>query len=255
MCHPWAEPATGHGVHAVMTECFTLPRRPAAPIAGSHDTFPVGRIFCIGRNYAAHAREMGMDAREEPFFFCKFADALVPGGGTIPYPPETANLHFEAELVVAIDKEGAAVPERDALGLVFGYATGLDMTRRDLQFAARDKGRPWDTGKNFAYSAPLAAIRPVADGGHILAGAIRLTVNGALKQDGDVGDMIWNCAETIAYISRFERLMPGDLIYTGTPAGVGAVLPGDRIDVSIDGLVPLHVTIGPAQATREALLF
>ena len=236
-----------------MTTCFTLPPRPVSAIEGSSQSFPVGRIFCIGRNYAAHAAEMGMDAREAPFFFTKWAETLVPGGGTVPYPPETKDYQFEAELVIAIGREGAAVAVAQALDLVFGYAAGLDMTRRDLQFEARAKSRPWDCGKNFAYSAPLAAIRPVADSGHVREGAIRLTVNGAIRQDGNVADMIWNCAEIIAYLSRFERLLPGDLIYTGTPAGVGPVQPGDVIEVSIAGLQTLRVTIGAA--LKEAVLF
>ena len=232
-----------------MPHIFTLADRPAAAIAGTTDTFPVRRIICIGRNYEAHAREMGSNPdREAPFFFTKWADDLVPNGATIPYPPETANYHFEAELVIAIGKEGAKVSEADALDLVFGYAVGLDMTRRDLQLEARDKGRPWDVGKNFAFSAPLAAISPVAAVGHLTAAPIRLTVNGAVKQDADIVDLIWNCAEQIAYISRFDRLLPGDLIYTGTPAGVGAVVAGDVIDVTIAGLEPLRVTIGEKEA-------
>ena len=232
-----------------MPHVFALPERPAAAIAGTDATFSVGRIFCIGRNYAAHAREMGKDPdREAPFFFTKWADALVPSGATIPYPPETANYQYEAELVIAIGKEGAGVAENEALNLVFGYAVGLDMTRRDLQFEARDKGRPWDAGKNFAFSAPMSAIRPVTDGGHISAAPIRLSVNGEVKQDADIADLIWDCAETIAYLSRFERLLPGDLIFTGTPAGVGAVAPGDVIDVTIEGLQPLRVTIGRKEA-------
>ena len=232
-----------------MTDVFDLPERPTAVIVGTDDVFPVGRILCIGRNYEAHAREMGKDpSREAPFFFTKFANALTPNGATIPYPPETANYHFEGELVIAIGKEGAAVAEADALDLVFGYAVGLDMTRRDLQLEARDKGRPWDTGKNFAFSAPMAAITPVADVGHLAKAPIRLTVNGVVKQDADIADLIWDCAETIAYVSRFERLLPGDLIFTGTPAGVGAVVPGDVIDVTITGLTPLRVTIGQKEA-------
>ena len=231
-----------------MANVFTLPERPAAAIAGSHDRFPVGRIICIGRNYEAHAREMGKDPnRDAPFFFNKWADALVANGATVPYPPETANYHFEAELVIAIGKEGASVPEAQALGLVFGYAVGLDMTRRDLQLDAREKGRPWDAGKNFAFSAPMAAIRPVAEG-HVSSGPIRLSVNGVVKQDADIADLIWDCAETIAYVSRFERLLPGDLIFTGTPAGVGAVVPGDVIEVTIEGLEPLRITIGEKEA-------
>ncbi len=232
-----------------MSHVFTLLERPAAAIAGTDDTFPVGRIFCIGRNYAAHAREMGTDPnREAPFFFTKWAAALVPNGATVPYPPESANYHFEAELVIAIGKEGAKVSEANALELVFGYAVGLDMTRRDLQLDAREQGRPWDTGKNFAYSAPMAAISRVADVGQMVNAPIRLTVNGDIKQDADIADLIWDCAETIAYVSRFERLLPGDLIFTGTPAGVGAVVPGDVIDVTIEGLVPLRVTIGDKEA-------
>lgn len=232
-----------------MTDLFVLPPAPTVPIEGRSEQFPVGRIFCVGRNYAAHAREMGRDPdREPPFFFTKFAGAIVPGDSTIPYPPETANYHFEAELVIAIGGEGAMVSADDALGLVYGYAVGLDMTRRDLQLDAREKGRPWDTGKNFAWSAPIAAIRPVETGGHITAGPIRLTVNGAVKQDADIADLIWDCQETIAYLSRFERLLPGDLIYTGTPAGVGPVLPGDVMEVTIADLTPLRVEVGPKEA-------
>ena len=226
-----------------MPYAFDLPERPGVPISGSTATFPVRRIFCIGRNYAAHAREMGKDPnREPPFFFTKFPDAVVPLGGPVPYPSETANYQYEAELVIAIGTEGAGISQAAALELVFGYAVGLDMTRRDLQFEARDKGRPWDTGKNFAYSAPIGPIRPVAQG-HISSGPIRLAVNSVTKQDADIADLIWNCAETIAHISCFERLLPGDLIYTGTPAGVGPVVPGDVIDVTIAGLEPLRVTI------------
>lgn len=227
---------------------FILPPRPRARIVGG-GVFPVRRIFCIGRNYAAHAREMGKDSdRESPFFFTKWADDLVPGGGEIPYPPQTKNYHFEAELVIAIGKERAAVPVAEALELVFGYAVGLDMTRRDLQFEARDQGRPWDSSKNFSFSAPLGSIRPVSAGGHVASGLIRLTVNGEVKQSADVSDLIWDCAECIAHISRFERLLPGDLIYTGTPAGVGPVVPGDVIDATIDGLEPLRVTVGAIAA-------
>lgn len=232
-----------------MMSLFTLSPRPLMPIEGRSELFPVRRLFCIGRNYAAHAREMGKDPdREAPFFFMKFAESVVPDGSTLPYPPETTNYHFEAELVIAIGKEGARVPVEEALSLIYGYAAGLDMTRRDLQFEARDKGRPWDTGKNFAFSAPLGAIRPVETGGHLSSGAIKLRVNSEVRQDADISDLIWNCEETIAYVSRFERLLPGDLIYTGTPAGVGAVKPGDQIEVTIAGLQPLRVTIGEPEA-------
>ena len=231
---------------------FTLPERPAVEIEGG-GFFPVRRIFCVGRNYAAHAREMGRDPdREPPFFFTKWADDLVPGGGDIPYPPETNDYQYEAELVVAIGREGAAVTAAKALELVFGYAVGLDMTRRDLQFQARDKGRPWDSSKNFAFSAPIGAIRPVEGHGHLTEGSICLKVNGATRQAGDVADMIWSCAETIAHMSRFERLLSGDLIYTGTPAGVGPVKSGDVLDVVIDGLQPLRVTIVEREAVFTA---
>ena len=227
---------------------ITLPARPTALVEGTESGFPVGRIFCIGRNYAAHAREMGMDERESPFFFTKWAEDLVPGGGAIPYPPATSDYQFEGELVIAIGKPGAAVAASDALDLVYGYAAGLDMTRRDLQAEAKDHGRPWDAAKNFAFSAPLGAIRTVAAGGHVTGSAIRLSVNGAVRQTGNVADMIWKGHEIIAHLSRFERLLPGDLIYTGTPAGVGPVLPGDVIDLAIDGLQPLRVTIGGLEA-------
>jgi fumarylpyruvate hydrolase len=232
-----------------MTHVIELPERPSVSITGSDATFPIRRIFCVGRNYAAHAREMGKDPnREAPFFFTKFADTAVPCGGEIPYPSETSNYHYEAELVIAIGREAAGISKAAALGTVFGYAVGLDMTRRDLQLEARDRGRPWDTGKNFAYSAPIGPIRPVETAGHVSAGRIHLTVNGVTKQDADIADLIWDCAETIAYISRFERLLPGDLIYTGTPAGVGPVLPGDVLNVTIAGLEPLRVTIGQNDA-------
>jgi len=236
-----------------MANIFDLPPFPAVAIEGSADRFPVGRIFCVGRNYAAHAREMGKDPdREPPFFFAKFAQTLVPGGGTIPYPPATADYQYEAELVVAIAREGAAVAVEDALDLVYGYAAGLDMTRRDLQAVAKDLGRPWDNAKNFAFSAPIGTLRPVATGGHVTAGAITLTQNGVERQRGDIADMIWDTAEVIAYLSRIERLLPGDLIYTGTPAGVGAAVTGDRLVVAIDGLSPLAVEIGPREEPFDA---
>lgn len=224
------------------------PECPTAAVAGTQARFPVGRIFCIGRNYAAHAREMGNDPdREPPFFFTKWAMALAANGATIPYPPETADYHHEAELVIAIGKAGARVSEERALDLVYGYAAGLDMTRRDLQSEAKDAGRPWDAAKNFAHAAPMAAISPVADIGHVIAAPIRLTVNGETRQEGDVADMIWSGAEIIACLSRFEPLLPGDLIFTGTPAGVGPVVPGDKLEVTIAGLEPLRVTIGEAE--------
>lgn len=222
---------------------------PPAPIIAQTtegNGFPVRRLFCIGRNYAAHAREMGKDpTREAPFFFTKWAETVVPSGTTIAYPPETANFHYEAELVVAIGKGGRNIAASDAASHVYGYATGLDMTRRDLQFEARDKGRPWDTGKNVEQSSPLGIIHPVSETGELKTGRISLTVNGEVKQDADLADLIWSVDEVIAYVSRFYRLEPGDLIYTGTPAGVGAVVTGDEIVVSVEGLTPCTIRIGP----------
>ena len=222
---------------------------PPAPILApttSGESFPVRRLFCIGRNYAAHAREMGKDpTREAPFFFTKWAETVVASGTTIAYPPETANFHYEAELVVAIGKGGRNIAEADALSHVYGYATGLDMTRRDLQLEARDKGRPWDTGKNVEQSSPLGVIHPLSETGELTKGRISLTVNGEVKQDADLADLIWSVNEVIAYVSRFYRLEPGDLIYTGTPAGVGAVVPGDKIVIAVDGLTSCAITIGP----------
>ncbi|SEH19138.1 fumarylpyruvate hydrolase [Sphingopyxis sp. YR583] len=229
-----------------MTLSFSVPGAPAAAVANG-ESFPVRRIFCVGANYYAHAVEMGRDPdREPPFFFTKWAETVVPSGTEIAYPPGTANFHYEAELVVAIGKAGRNIAPTVALDHVYGYATGLDMTRRDLQLVAREKGRPWDTGKNVEQSSPLGIILPVADAGHIASGAIELTVNGETKQRGDLGDMIWPVADIIAFLSNLYRLEPGDLIYTGTPAGVGPVVPGDEIIVSIAGLQPTAVRIGAA---------
>lgn len=227
---------------------MTLFEVPPATLAKATngDIFPVRRLFCVGRNYAAHAREMGRDPdREPPFFFTKWAETVVPSGSTIAYPSETSNFHYEAELVVAIGKGGRDIPVERALDHVYGYATGLDMTRRDLQLIAREQGRPWDTGKNVEQSSPLGIIHPVAEVGHPEKGAIRLTVNGAVKQDADLADLIWPVADVIAFLSKLYRIAPGDLIYTGTPAGVGAVVEGDVVVVTIDGLEATQVTIGP----------
>ncbi len=214
-------------------------------IAGSTERFPVNRIFCVGRNYAAHAREMGQDEREPPFFFMKPANAAVDASREVDirYPPMTGNFHHEVELVVAIGKAGADVPQDQAESLVFGYAVGLDMTRRDLQFAARDKGRPWEFGKSFHASAPIGAISPIAKSGPLKGGTIALTVNDAPKQSSDIGLMIWNVAESIAYLSKYEALQPGDLIMTGTPEGVGAVKAGDVMHARIDGLGEITVKV------------
>lgn len=217
---------------------------PAVPVAGGADSFPVRRIYCVGRNYAAHAREMGFDPnREPPFFFCKPADAIVPlapGVTTdMPYPSQTANYHHEIELVVAVGKGGRDIAVASANDHVWGYAVGLDMTRRDLQFALRDKGRPWELGKAFDQSAPIGPLVPASECGHPTMGRIWLAVNGALRQEGDLGDLIWSVPETIAHLSRYFELRPGDLIFTGTPEGVGAVVRGDVLTGGIDGVAGL----------------
>ncbi len=217
---------------------------PAVEVQDSAERFPVHRIYCVGRNYAAHAREMGNDpTREPPFFFSKPADAIVPNNTTIPYPPRTHNLHHEIELVVAIGTGGANISTTTALDHVYGYAVGNDLTRRDLQSAARDKGLPWDTSKGFDRSAAIAAIRPVSTEGHISRGAIWLKVNDDLKQQGDIADLIWSVPEIIAELSSLFELVPGDLVYTGTPAGVGAIKSGDRMEGGIAGLQTLVTCI------------
>jgi len=227
-----------------MAYAFPLWSQPAVLVTGGAP-FPVRRIYCVGRNYAAHAREMGADPdREPPFFFMKPADAIVADGATTPYPPKTANLHHEIELVVAIGTGGRDIPVAGALDHVFGYAVGLDMTRRDLQNAAKKEGKPWDMGKGFDQSAPCSAIRTVADIGHPDKGAITVSVNGALRQTGDLSDLIWSVAETISYLSGLVELQPGDLIYTGTPEGVGPVVTGDVLTGAVEGVGTLTLTIG-----------
>ena len=226
---------------------FDPPAATLAPTTDASRLFPVRRVICVGRNYAAHAREMGSDPdREPPFFFTKWAEAVTPSGVAIAYPSQTKDFHFEAELVVAIGMAGANIAARDALDHIYGYATGLDMTRRDLQNAAKGAGKPWDAGKNFDHASPLGLIHPAAEIGHPDSGAITLTVNGEIRQSGDLADLIWPVADIIAAASTLWALQPGDLIYTGTPAGVGPVVPGDRIVVSIEGLTDTVITIGPA---------
>jgi len=215
-------------------------------VAGRDERFPVNRIFCVGRNYAAHAREMGKDPdREPPFFFMKPAQAAVDAHSpaTVPYPSQTKNYHHEIELVVAIGQGGADIPVAQALEHVYGYAVGLDMTRRDLQLEARDKGRPWEFGKSYALSAPIGAIHRAADIGHPKEAAITLTVNGQPRQSSGIAKLIWSVAESIAELSRFEALEPGDLIMTGTPEGVNAVVPGDVMAGAIAGLGEIRVTV------------
>jgi fumarylpyruvate hydrolase len=226
-----------------MSYVIAVPAVPTVEVKGTRERFPVRRIFCVGRNYAAHAREMGNDDREPPFFFTKPADAVVANGAVIPYPLRTANFHHEAELVVALGGAGANVPVAKANALVYGHAVGIDLTRRDLQSDAKDNGRPWDTSKGFDRSAPIAAIRPVAAGGILDSARIWLTVNGKTKQDANIADMTWKVPEIIAELSTLFELAPGDLIFTGTPAGVGPLVKGDAVEAGIDGLDTLKISI------------
>jgi fumarylpyruvate hydrolase len=228
-----------------MNTPFDLPPRSVVPIAGSDALFPVHRIYCVGRNYAEHAREMGVDpVREPPFFFCKPADALVMSGATAAYPPRTADLHHEIELVVAIGRSGGRdVPVAEALSWVHGYAVGNDLTRRDLQAQAKSKGLPWDVAKGFDDSAVIGPIQPVEAIGHPTRGRIWLSVNGSLRQQADIADLTWRVPEIIAELSTLFTLRAGDLIYTGTPAGVGALRRGDRVDGGVEGVGCITHTI------------
>ena len=227
-----------------MSYVFTPPAQPSVAIHGRTERFPVHRIYCVGRNYAAHAREMGKDPdREPPFFFTKPADAIVANHEAVPYPTRTSNLHHEIELVVALRKGGKDISASEALEHVFGYAVGNDLTRRDLQFELRDKGRPWDIAKGFDHAAPITAITPTVVCGHLSAGKIWLKVNDELRQEGDLTDLIWSVPEIIAELSTLFELQPGDLIYTGTPAGVSAVKAGDRLEGGVEGLETLVTTI------------
>ncbi len=236
-----------------MTAVFPAWDLPTVPVHGSAERFPVRHIFCVGRNYAEHAKEMGGDAtKEPPFFFTKAADSVVPvvppAVGRIAYPLATKNLHHEIELVVAIGGRGMNLAPEAALSLVFGYAVGLDMTRRDLQNEMREKKRPWDIGKSFAGAAPIAPIHAATAVGHLARGAITLDVNGTRRQTGDLADMIWDVPHTLAFLSKFYELLPGDLVFTGTPSGVGPVVAGDRLDGAIEGLSPLAIVIAPPAA-------
>jgi fumarylpyruvate hydrolase len=228
---------------------YAFPSRPpsAVPVANSDRLFPVHRIYCVGRNYVEHAREMGETGREAPFFFMKPADAVLPVAhgaiGELPYPAMTKDLHHEIELVVALGKAGKNISAADALQYVWGYAVGLDMTRRDLQGEAKKLGRPWCTGKGFDHSAPIAPIHPLAETGPIADGAIQLNVNGVPRQKSNIAKLIWNVAETIEHLSKYYELQPGDLIFTGTPEGVAAVNTGDLLEGTIDGLGKLSVRV------------
>jgi fumarylpyruvate hydrolase len=214
---------------------------PALAVAGSKDLFPVRRIFCVGRNYVEHQKEMGGDGREQPFFFIKSAHALVAGGGKVHMPPKTANLHYETEMVVAIARGARRIDAKKANEHVFGYGVGFDLTRRDLQQWGKDHGRPWDFGKDFDEAAPCSALAPAATIGHPAKGALWLKVNGKERQKADLADMIWSVPEQIAYLSEYYTLEPGDLIFSGTPAGVGPVKAGDDLHAGVDGVGELKV--------------
>lgn len=223
-----------------MTQALDLPHVevPSLAVVGREDRFPVRRVYCVGRNYAAHAREMGKDPdREPPFFFMKPADAVVSADAAdIPYPPLTSDLHHEVELVLAIGKGGANIPESEALNHVWGYCVGIDLTRRDLQGEAKSMGRPWDWGKSFDAAAPCGPVMPVSDIGHPSKGRIWLSVDGTIRQDGDLDELIWDVPEIISLCSQASRLEPGDLIMTGTPAGVGAIVAGQRLEAGVEGV-------------------
>jgi len=220
---------------------MTAPPAPSVAVAGTDARFPVHRIYCVGRNYREHVKEMGGDpTREPPIFFAKPADAIVPSDTPVAYPPRTSNLHHEIELVVAIGRAGREITVGDALGHVFGYAVGNDLTRRDLQAEARKRGAPWDTAKGFDASAPITPIRPAADIGHVASGRIWLEVNGELRQQADIAEMIWSVPEIVAELSTYFELQPGDLIFTGTPAGVGPLRPGDLVTGGVDGVATLQ---------------
>jgi fumarylpyruvate hydrolase len=220
---------------------FAPPAYATVPIIDTAALFPVRRILCVGRNYAAHRREMGGDDRDPPFFFAKPADAVAPPGTAVPYPSATADLHHEIELVAALGRAGQDVSVEAALDLVVGYAVGVDLTRRDLQNAAKAKGQPWEAGKGFDVSAPISAIRRWQ--GDPPSGAIRLSVNGSVRQEGSLADMIWSIPEIIAQASRLWRLAPGDLIFTGTPEGVGPLVRGDRVEGEVEGVASLDFTV------------
>ena len=217
--------------------------QPSLPVSGTAARFPVRRIYCVGRNYLAHVREMGHDEKSPPFFFAKASDMIVEDGATVEYPPLTSNYHHEVELVVAIGKGGANIPVEAALDHVYGYAVGFDMTRRDLQQAAAKKGHPWEIGKSFDQSAPCGAIYPVAKVGHLSEGELQITVNGQVRQQSNLNLMVWDVPHIINHLSQQVRLEPGDLIYTGTPEGVSAVVAGDVMVGRIDKLGELTITV------------
>jgi fumarylpyruvate hydrolase len=225
---------------------YVIPQPPQAaiPVAATGKYFPVRRLWCVGRNYVEHIKEMGQDVREPPFFFAKPADAIVADGGTVPYPSLTKDMHHEVELVVALKSGGRNIATEKALACIYGYGVGIDFTRRDLQIASRDIKRPWEIGKAFDHSAPCGALRAAAEIGHPAKGRIMLKVNGEVRQDGNLDQMIWKVPEIIAKLSEMVELAAGDIIMTGTPSGVAATVAGDRIECEIEGVGTLHVTIG-----------
>jgi fumarylpyruvate hydrolase len=223
---------------------FAPPPLATLPVSGTVAAFPIHRVYCVGRNYADHALEMGGDpSREPPFFFMKSADGVVPPGQDFPYPGSTGAVHHEIEMVIALSGGGSDIAEEKALDTVFGYGIALDMTRRDLQAEAKKQGRPWETAKSFDCSAPCSEIVPVGQSGHVSAGRIWLEVNGATRQQGDVSQMIWKVPEIIAYLSRLFELRPGDLILSGTPAGVGPVQRGDRLHGGVEGVGEISLSV------------
>ena len=223
---------------------ISAPPLPSLPVAGTAKRFPVRRVYCVGRNYAAHAIEMGHDPdREDPFFFQKNPDGLVPGGGSFPYPAASSDVHHEIELVVALATGGADIPVEDALAHVYGYGVGIDMTRRDLQAVAKKAGRPWEVGKAFEHAAPCSAIVPAAGIGHPSRGSITLEVNGEERQRGDLAQLIWKVPEIICFLSGLFTLAAGDLVFTGTPAGVGPVVRGDRLHGRVAGVGEIEVEV------------
>lgn len=226
-----------------MSYVFAAPATPSVEVVGSADRFPIHRVYCVGRNYAAHAREMGHSDREPPFFFMKPADSVIPSGSEFPYPPQTSDVHHEMELVVALKSGGTDIPVERALEHVFGYAAGLDMTRRDLQGEAKKVGRPWEVGKSFEGAAPCGPIRPADETGHPDSAPIWLKVNGETRQNGDIAELIWSIPEIISHLSGLFTLRAGDLIYTGTPAGVSAVQRGDVLHGGIDGIGEIEMRI------------
>jgi fumarylpyruvate hydrolase len=229
------------------TDQYVIAPAPQATIAvaGTNKKFPVRRVWCVGRNYLEHIREMGQDEREPPFFFAKPADAVVPDGATVPYPSLTKDLHHEVELVVALKSGGRNIDVKRANDCIYGYGVGIDLTRRDLQIASRDIKRPWEVGKAFDQSAPCGALRPASEIGHPTKGRIALKCNGKVRQDGDLNQMIWNVPEVISKLSEMVELAAGDIIMTGTPSGVAATVAGDKLECEVEGVGTLTITLGP----------